>query len=298
MLIDLRLMRYVVTVGDEGSFSRAAQRLHMAQPPLSRQIRELERGLGVELFQRRPTRLTGAGRVFVTEARRLLAQADELAERTRLAGRGLIGTVRLGHDLGSAYDTVPRLIEQLRSEHPELHIEGQEAWPPQLERLLADDAVDVIICPCAAGRPGFERVLLRREPMVAMLGAGHPLASRDGLRVSELRGFKLRFHPRHLAPASYDFVIAALRSTGEKFSVAPTPGGGLRRVALGPGSFSVALESMRAHLPSTVACVPFLDPLPAVDMELLWRRDRAAPHIDTVVDTARKLTRRDNWAPR
>jgi DNA-binding transcriptional LysR family regulator len=82
MAIDLRLMRYVVTVADEDSFSRAAQRLHMAQPPLSRQIRDLERSLGVDLFQRRPTRLTEAGRVFVSEARRLLAQADELAERT------------------------------------------------------------------------------------------------------------------------------------------------------------------------------------------------------------------------
>lgn len=298
MAIELRLMRYVVTVADEDSFSRAAQRLHMAQPPLSRQIRDLERSLGVDLFQRRPTRLTEAGRVFVNEARRLLAQADELAERTRLAGRGLTGTLRLGYDLGAAYDTAPLLIDQLRGEHPGLHIEEQEAWPPQLERLLGDDAVDVIICPNVAARPDFERELLRREPMVAMLDAGHPLASRDGLRLAELRGSALRFHPRHLAPAKYDFVVAAVHSTGERFSAVPTPTGGFRRMAFDPDSFGIALESMRAHLPATVACVPFLDPLPMADMELLWRGDRAAPRIRAVVETARKLTRCENWASR
>jgi len=173
----------------------------------------------------------------------------------------------------------------------------EAAWPPQLERLLADDAVDVIICPDVAGRPDFGRELLRSEPMVAMLDAGHPLASRAGIHLAELRGATLRFHPRHLAPAKHDFVVNALRSTGEMFPVAPTPAGGLRRLVFGPDSFGVALESMRGYLPATVSCVPFLDPLPAADMELLWRRDRTAPRIQVIIETARKLAARENWAP-
>src|SRR4051794_31373861 len=97
MPVDLRLMRYVIAVADEGGFERAARRLHMAQPPLSRQIRQLEHDLGVPLFTRRPTRPTEAGELFVDRARGILAQVDQLVEATRWAGAAETGTVRVGH---------------------------------------------------------------------------------------------------------------------------------------------------------------------------------------------------------
>ncbi|WP_460370114.1 LysR family transcriptional regulator, partial [Actinocorallia lasiicapitis] len=108
MSIELRVLRYVIAVAEEGGFQRAADRLHMAQPPLSRQIAALERELGVPLFQRRPTALTPAGEIFVESARRLLAEADLLVERTRLAATR--GTVRVGYVPSVAYDTLPRLL--------------------------------------------------------------------------------------------------------------------------------------------------------------------------------------------
>jgi len=94
MEIELRLMRYVITIAKEAGFQRVAQRLHMAQPPLSRQIRALEHRLGTPLFERRPVRLTPAGEVFVDAARDILARTDRLVEQTAVAGRGEIGTVR------------------------------------------------------------------------------------------------------------------------------------------------------------------------------------------------------------
>ena len=97
MPIDLRLMRYAIAVAEEESFQRAAARLHMAQPPLSRQIRQLERELGVALFRRRPTRLTDAGRVFVREARDILAATEGAVARTRAAAGALERVVRVGY---------------------------------------------------------------------------------------------------------------------------------------------------------------------------------------------------------
>jgi len=289
-------MRYVVTVADERGFEAAARRLHMAQPPLSRQIRDLERALGVDLFHRRPTRVTEAGQVFVDEARRILAQADGLVARTQTAGRGMVGTIRLGYDIGAAYDTVPRLLEQLRADHPGLTVEGHEEIQPRLERILAAEEVDAIIdCPQDAARPGVDRQLLRRDRLVAMLDAEHPLASRDGISLADLRGATFVFHPRHVAPARYDFVVAAVHSTGEAFNVAADLLGGLRRLSLDATSFTVVLESMRGHLPSSVTCVAFLDPLPTVGVELQWRSGKASPHVEVLAETAGKLALRENW---
>ena len=119
MAIDLRLMRYVIAVAEEGGFQRAADRLLMAQPPLSRQIRDLERELGVTLFERRPVvRLTAAGRVFVESARTILAESDRLVERTVLASRGEYGTIRVGYIYSAVFETLPQLVAAMSRSHP------------------------------------------------------------------------------------------------------------------------------------------------------------------------------------
>src|SRR3954471_23129795 len=118
VVVELRLMRYVVAVADEGGFQRAAERRHMAQPPLSRQIRGLERELGVRLFDRRPTRLTEPGRVFVESARKVLTDAEEVVAATRAAARGERGSVRLGYVPSIAYDVLPRLLTAMRDRRP------------------------------------------------------------------------------------------------------------------------------------------------------------------------------------
>ena len=108
MAVELRLMRYVVAVADAGGFQRAARELRIAQPSLSRQIRDLEQRLGTPLFDRRPTQLTEAGRLFVDAARRVLADTDQMVARTRRAGKLPSGTVRVGYTVSAAYRDMPR----------------------------------------------------------------------------------------------------------------------------------------------------------------------------------------------
>jgi DNA-binding transcriptional LysR family regulator len=158
MSIDLRLMRYVVAVADEGGFQRAADRLHVAQPALSRQVGTLERALGVTLFTRRPTGLTEAGREFVASARRILDDTDRLLERSKAAGRGEFGSVRLGFVTSAAYGAVPRLVDAVRERHPGLTVDQVEGWSVELVEGLLAKRFDLLLSRSVPQRPELDRI--------------------------------------------------------------------------------------------------------------------------------------------
>lgn len=296
MSLDLRLMRYVIAVAEEGSFQDAADRLDMAQPPLSRQIRQLEQRLGVELFTRRPTRTTEAGRVFVESARRVLAAAADVVDHTRLVARGELGTVRLGYTVSTAYVEVPRLIAALAAEHPGLEVDGSELWDADLDRALDDRQLDASLGRGLPHRPGVAVETLRREPYVVVVGIGHRLAERGAARLCELRGDVFRFFPRHLAPTYYDQVLRAVGATGESFEVWENPVPGLRHLAVRSGEgFSLLPASIREWLPAGVTALDVVDDLPTIDLELLWYPETAPPGVKLLVDTAHRLAASEGW---
>jgi DNA-binding transcriptional LysR family regulator len=290
VLVELRLMRYVVTVADEGGFQRAAERLHMAQPPLSRQIRDLERELGVRLFDRRPTRLTEPGRVFVEAARRVLAEAGALVEATRRAGRGETGLVRLGYVPSAAHETLPRLLEAMAAERPGVRVDVREAWSADLDHALRDERLDVVLARGVPVREEYARETLRNEPLVVVVGDRHPLAGQRTVRLRELRGGTFCFFPRHLAPASYDAVVAALGHTGEAFDRWEDPVPSARHDRLREGKdFTLVPHSLGEHPPAGTVSLTVLDELPPVGLELVWRGDALSPSAGALVEVARRL---------
>ena len=298
LTVDVRLMRYVVAIADEGSFQRAAERLHMAQPPLSRQIRDLERTLGVTLFERRPTRLTEAGEVFVQRARRVLADADLLVEHTRQAGRGELGSVRLGYSVTAAYETLPKILADLRLARPGLGVEATEDWTRGLENGLADNLYDLVLARGIAARDGLERVAVRREPFVALVASDHPLAGCGQVALSDFRGERFTFFARELSPTYHDFVLAALTSTGETFEVWENPVPGMRHLSLREeGGFTLAPRSVAEHMPAGAVGVALTDPLPTIDLELVWRTDAVSVAAKTFVDTALATATAESWLP-
>jgi DNA-binding transcriptional LysR family regulator len=290
MSVDLRLMRYVVAVAEEGGFQDAANRLHIAQPALSRQVRQLERELGVELFRRRPTRVTEPGQAFVEEARRILAEVDRAVERTRLVARGEVGTVRIGYTMPAAFDALPRLLDRVYGDHQGIEVETGRRWDAELLTNLQDGDFDVLLGYHLASLPGLASAVLRREGLAAVMPAEHPLAPRSGIALRDLRGETFRFLPRRLAPLYVDFVMAAVHSTGETFEVWQSADPRLGTFAVDDlGGFTVVPASVGERLPRSVACVPFTDPLPEVDLDVVWRPDATSSAAQLVVETAHKL---------
>jgi DNA-binding transcriptional LysR family regulator len=298
VVVELRLMRYVVAVADAGGFQRAAERLHMAQPPLSRQIRDLERELGVRLFERRPTRLTEPGRVFVESARRVLAAAAGLVEDTRRAGRGETGLVRVGYIPSAAHETLPHLLAVMADERPGVQVDVREAWSAELDHALREERVDVVLGRGIPHRDMYARETLRSEPLTVVLGERHPLAAREAIHLRDLRGDAFCFFPRHVAPDSYDAVLAALTYTGERFDTweSPIPRARHDRLRTGEG-FTVVPRSLRDDPPTGTVSLDILDDLPSVDLELVWRKDSLSPSAGALIAVARRLAVGDSWTP-
>src|SRR5262245_19948828 len=129
-MVELRHLRYFIAMAEELNFSRAAQRMHMAQPPLSAAIRQLERDLGVELFFRttREVTLTDAGRAFLAGAQRTLAEAERAAEDAKRAAAGELGHLRIAYSWSTRFETLPTLGRAFRTSHPDVEVLGQEMW--------------------------------------------------------------------------------------------------------------------------------------------------------------------------
>jgi DNA-binding transcriptional LysR family regulator len=297
MAIDLRLMRYVVAVAEEGGFQRAAERLVMAQPPLSRQIRDLERELGVTLFERRPAvRLTEAGRVFVESARAILAESDRLAERTVLASRGEYGTIRVGYIYSAVFDTLPQLVAAMSKSHPGVTVDVRDAWTPELDAALLAGTYDLVLSRDMPQRPEYRRETLRREGLAAVVGEGHPLAARGRAELRDFAGQRFCHPSRRLAPGRYDFMKAALERTGETFEYWESPIHGLGHLDLSDRrSFALVAASVAGQVPVGTATIAITDDLPALKLHMVWKRDSTSVTLGIFTDTARGVARREGW---
>ncbi|WP_309116450.1 LysR substrate-binding domain-containing protein [Saccharothrix sp.] len=284
MSMDLRLMRYVVTVADEGGFQRAADRLHVAQPALSRQIGHLERTLGVDLFTRRPTALTDAGRVFVASARRILGEADRLADLTRAAGRGEFGTVRLGHVVSAAFETVPNLVDAVSRRYPGLRVETTEAWSAELAEGLRTGRFDAALSRSIPDDPDLDRLTVHREDLVVVVADRHRLSTSDTVTPADLVGSHVLLSPRHL-PSWRATVLSALRpGTVVRDSRMP----GWRRFdELTAETFTVVTETLGAHRPPGTTVLRFAEP-PSVGLDLVWRRDSTSPALRLLGELVRE----------
>jgi DNA-binding transcriptional LysR family regulator len=189
--MELRHLRYFRAVAEELHFGRAAERLHIAQPPLSQQIRQLERELDVRLFTRstRKVELTPAGHAYLKRAVAVLDAVDDAGQQARRIALGVEGQLTIGCVGSATYSLLPRLVRALRDElpHVEISVRGEMLAPAQLDALLAGD-VDIALLRPPVEDSDIRCELLRRDRLIAALPADHPLASRDHLHIGDLRG--------------------------------------------------------------------------------------------------------------
>ncbi len=256
MDVDLRKLRYFVAVAEELHFGRAAERLHIAQPVLSRQIRMLESELGTELFMRdrRGTALTRAGEQLLRDAEPLLASAEALLRRVRAAGEG-VSRLTIGFMPGITLTPVVRL---LRDRYPGLDVRMlRTSWDDQV-KVLHDGRADVGIVRLPIDRTGLEVRPLYTEPRVAVIPAAHPLAGKETVRVADLAADHLLQDPD--AVPEWRDVAAELR-TGER---RPVPAilsveEKLERVAGGEGIAVIPVSTANFYTRPDVEVIPVED---------------------------------------
>ncbi|RYU14840.1 LysR substrate-binding domain-containing protein [Nocardioides iriomotensis] len=214
--MDLRQIRYAVAVADELHFGRAAEHLLVAQPSLSRQIRDLERDLGVTLFDRTSRRvdLTAAGAAFVESARLALRAVDVSRTAALDAARGVQGQVTLGFVASAAIEILPGVVRRYRSARPAVRLSLREMTTEEQMAALHDGHVDVGLSRDLEPSEGVEVTALLREPLLAVVPTGHPLQRRRTIEMSDLAGSDFVTLPRQRVPRAWDRLIILADSSG------------------------------------------------------------------------------------
>jgi DNA-binding transcriptional LysR family regulator len=290
---ELRHLRYFVVVAEELNFSRAATRLHMAQPPLSVAIRQLEQELGAELFARtsREVRLTDAGRVLLDGARRTLAEADRAVAAARRAAAGQLGQLRLGFSWSARFETLPALGRAFRGEHSEIELLSQEMWNAHMIPGLLDRTVDVAISLVPELASGIEGEPVRSERVVVVLAATHRVATERTIELGALADESFLLFPRELAPRLHDALTGICRRAGFEPRLKTESFHTHWDLELLADATAVALapESVVRALPEGIAAVGLGDPTEALETRLLWRADDPSPIVDSFRSVARAV---------
>ena len=294
---ELRLMRSFVAVATHGSITRAAREGHIAQQALSEQIRALEQVVGVALLTRstRGVELTIAGAVFLDEAKEVLAAADRAVDRAQRAARGEAGQLRVVHTLATAYETVPVLLRAYRNETPGVRVALREVWAEDLPGLLLDGRADVGLCPASPLPEGLHRAPVRREPLVAVLPAGHPLAESRTIQLALLRDETICVWPRAMAPGFYDAVLGACRAAGFEPKVDVDAGGNTiwSTIAEGRG-VGLTVASIERQRPEGIAVVHLTGPPPTLTIEVAARSGES-PLTGRFLSVARATSSVREW---
>ena len=292
-------MRYFAAVAEHGSFTRAADELHVAQQAVSQQIRALEDLLGVRLLERSSRRvaLTPAGAVFLADCRRVLAGADRAARRVRAAARGEAGTVRIGYTLPSAYETVPALLSQLERDYPLLRADAREIFGCDVPHLLRDGALDVALAPMTTYPQDLCQRTVRREVMRVVVGEGHRFAGAERLELGRLRDETLELWPHEMAPGYHEAVVAACRAAGFEPAIDQHGAGATvwGYIAQGRG-VGLVVSSLAEQLPRGVRLVDLAPPRPMLTINAVWRRHDEVPAVARLLETAERVAGERGWS--
>jgi DNA-binding transcriptional LysR family regulator len=292
--MDLRRLRYFVAVAEEGHVTRAAERLGMAQAPLSQQIKTLERELGAQLFRRRPrgVELTDAGAALLVEARAILGRITEAEAVVARAARGEEGRVRVGFTNSACFHpATSAAIRAFRAAAPQVALSFDQAGTAELIEKLQSGEVDAAIIRTATARPeGVALHALAEEPMIAALPAGHPLAAAETLALADLAAETFIAYPRAEGAGLYDALIAACHGAGFSPRIGyetPQMIATLSLVAAGLGVSVVPASLTRMRLEGVEYRELAGEPQPRAQLNLAVRRSEASAAARRFADVAR-----------
>jgi DNA-binding transcriptional LysR family regulator len=284
--MELRHLTYFVAVAEDLHFTRAAERLHVAQPAVSEQVRRLEEELGVRLLNRtkRKVSLTEAGAALLAEARCVLQQVDRARLATHTARDRATVRLRIGYMAACLPASVPKMLGRLAASFTDLQATLEPAFCPELIAAVRDERLDAAVVSLPAPTAGLRTTQLGQERAVAALPASHHQAIRPAIRLDQLAPERIVVLPREASRPFYDAVLAACQSAALSPSLVETRG-----TCIEPALLAVASGAGIGLLPESVAdrystpgvrFVPIDGDQPAVSTAIVTRRDTV--HLPTV----------------
>lgn len=214
--IEMRLLRDFVAVVEQRSFRRAALKMHVSQPPLTRHIQQLEEALGTSLLIRnaRGVELTDAGAIYYEDAKNILALNGQAAERALLAGQGQVGRIDVGVFGSAMFDTIPRIIREFRVRHPRVEVAMHNLDRDSQTKALRDRRISVAFNRLFADEPDLHQEVVQTERLHFALQSHHPLAARVELGLKDVVDQTLILYPHISRPSFVDYVLRLFHQVG------------------------------------------------------------------------------------
>jgi DNA-binding transcriptional LysR family regulator len=296
--MELRQLRYFVTLAEELHFGRAAAREHIVQSALSQQLQRLERELDVVLLDRTThhVELTPAGSAFLIEARQILAHVDRAAAAAQHAASSA-PALRVGV-VDASYDSMPQILRQVQQRYPELEIHQVEAGVPEQFRLLADGRLDVGIGRASLAPPEVASELFRLDPLGVLISEDHRLSASSEVPVARLAAEPLLLAEEQRAPEFNQFVIELCRSVGFVPTLYRGTVESIRAavdlVTQGRCALCVPASCVAA-VPEGIVWRPLVAPVSRYPWSVLWRAGDRSEYVGALVACALALSQALGW---
>jgi len=294
--MDMRQLRYFRAVAEELNFTRAAQRLHITQPPLTRQIQALEHGLGVDLFLRKAqgVELTEAGKTLLADARNLAALVEQSVERAQMAGRGDAGRLDIGFFGTSAFDVLPRILATYREAHPRVKVVLHPGQTPVQVPALRQGRVAVVFERQVPNEADIAVELVAEERILVAVPSGHRLARRAKVAVEDLRDEPM-IVPEGAPAQVTGMAVKVFRAHGLLPKEGPRCSdmtSGTLLVACGAGIFMVPASMAVLAMPGVVYLPLTSAVAEKFDFHCFYLREQPSPLVDGLLAVVRRLRRR------
>lgn len=294
--MNLRQLRYFIAVAEELHFGRAAERLHISQPPITRQIQSLEETLGAQLFIRTPrgVELTQAGSLFLEEARNIAELLEQAADRVHRAAEGNLGRLDIAIFGTAILSLIPRIILEFKHRYPDvkivMHASDKLAQIEGLQNRSLDLGFNRMLVPV----PGLMIEELQREQLYAVLPDPGPWSGRESVALSDLAEQPMVLFPASRAQGFVEKVSGLCHEAGFAPNVAQVVGDGFTAMALVAAGFGVCLvpESITSVRMDGVICLPLSDVNEAagVDISCIYRENDSSPLLANFLQVAREMT--------
>ena len=291
MSIELRHLKYFIALAEELHFGRAALRLAIAQPPLSRQIKKLENEIGIQLFNRtkRTVELTEAGKAFLEHVRRSFEEITKGMNIARSVARGEAGNLSIGFVHSAGYTTIPRIFRLMKTNFPNIRMSLHEMTNTKQLRQLKTNRIDAgLVRTPLDFSEGLEIQIILKDPLVIVMPAKHRLAEEDAVNIEDLSGEPFIQVHRYVATGYYDQFVHICRQAGfnpmiiQSAESAPTI---VNLVATGIG-ISILPSSISGFSRAEVVYKPIRKPSPSSDLAVVWKKNIKTPALLSFLEIA------------